>query len=71
MTKLKVVSINKCTGGMSPTFNVEFSDGFYMSSKTYEDYIDVVYYKLMNEAINNYEHKAPIGATSHNDLYNY
>ena len=69
--ELKVVSCYKCRGGMSPLFRITFSDGFEMQSNSQCEWTDKVYYKLMNEALNADEYQAPIGATSHEDLYNY
>ena len=70
-TELKVISCDKCRGGMSPLFRVTFSDGFEMQSNSQCEWTDSIYYKLMNEALDLYGYKAPIGATSHEDLYNY
>mgnify|MGYP003651974104 FL=1 len=69
--ELKVVSCYRCRGGMNPLFRVTFSDGFQMQSNSHCEWTDKVYYKLMNEALNADEYQAPIGATSHEDLYNY
>ena len=69
--ELKVVSCHRCRGGMNPLFRITFSDGFQMQSNSQCEWTDKVYYKLMNEAIDAYEYQAPIGATSHEDLYNY
>lgn len=69
--EIKVTSISRVRAGISPVFRVEFSDGFSMQSNEYSEFIDSHYYKLMNNAIDKYEYGTPIGATSHEDLYNY
>ena len=71
MSTIKVTSISRMMAGMNPKFRVEFSDGFYMRSDEYSESIPSHYYKLMNDAIDTYEYGTPIGATSHEDLYNY
>jgi hypothetical protein len=70
---LSVVNIGKCRGGMSPVYKIDFSDGNQMQSNCRDEFIESIYYKLMNAAIDKYESKpnVAIGATSHEDLYNY
>ena len=68
---LKVTFISKCTGGFNPTYRLRFSDGFEMRSNERNEFIDAKYYKLMDYAIDSYYGGTPIGATSHEDLYNY
>ena len=69
--KYKVRNISRITGGMNPKFRIEFNDGFEMRSNEQNEFIDSRYYKSMNKALNEYEPQKPIGATSHEDLYNY
>jgi hypothetical protein len=68
---LSVRSITRCRAGMNPLFRVEFSDGFTMQSNERNEFIDTKYYKLMHKAIDSYAYSNSIGATSHEDLYNY
>jgi hypothetical protein len=69
--QLRVISCDKCRGGMNPLFRVTFSDGFEMQSNSQCEWTDSIYYKLMNEALDLCEYQSPIGASSHEDLYNY
>jgi len=68
-TDLKVTKIYRVRAGMSPVFKVHFSDGNQMQSNCRDEYIDSIYYKFMDKAINHYVYGEPIGATSHEDLY--
>lgn len=68
-TDLKVTKIYRVRAGMSPVFKVHFSDGNEMQSNSRDEFIDSIYYKLMDKAINDYVYGDAIGATSHEDLY--
>ena len=77
---LKVVKVNRVTGGFDPILRVTFSDGYELrsseienlqkSGENPEDYIDPKYINLAYDAMQNWSLGTPIGATSHEDLYN-
>tara|TARA_R110000803_G_C11872705_1_gene308655 strand:+ start:283 stop:519 length:237 start_codon:yes stop_codon:yes gene_type:complete len=70
---LTVINVGQCTGGMNPIYRIDFSDGNQMQSNCRDEFIESIYYKLMNAAIDKYKSKPndAIGATSHEDFYNY